>query len=657
MRRTVQFDQGLKTALNTGCDIFLEIGPQPHLKTLAVRTNPSLENRIGVSIRRQGANWKQMLETLAQLYIQGQKIDWKNLDKGYRRRKIALPTYPFERQRYWLANNNSNSAGEIWKASTAAALAQSQQAPIGLKVESFAAKWECLQRLTIAEILSTLHHFGAFTKADTSHDAASLAASCGIAPAQTKLLESWLNLLSNAGYFEPDGRRFRNRTPLPEPDMAAVWREVEIVLDDDPFLLEYLRNCSRDLRGVMRGTTSPLETLFPNGSMDLARNLYENSAAARYANLIVAAAVQAAYAAAPVNRELRIIELGGGTGATTSAVLPKLSAQRVSYHFTDISDVFLQRAGERFRQYPFVRYALLDIEDQERMASHAGSFDVVIAANVVHATRDLPATLASIAGLLAPGGIAVLLESTKELAWREITIGLIEGWQKPHDDLRGTKVLLKAEEWNSALRHAGFEEAVSVPEAGSPAEDMGLHVILARESAGSMSMRHASSLLNETLKSGWSHVAEPAPLIDNEAALSIRTLLQSVPSAERRGILLDAVCEEIAYILRLPAGNVPKRRDRLMDLGMDSLMAVELRNQLAARLGLENISATLMFDYPTPDAIAGHLLELIENKESRGGQTITSQEIVSKERVLTAEEVADLPDEEIEALLRSRLAR
>ena len=108
----------------------------------------------------------------------------------------------------------------------------------------------------------------------------------------------------------------------PRANMDQAWRDAERCLPDDPFLLEYLRNCSKNLRGVLLGTTSPLETLFPGGSPDLARNLYENSSGARYANLIVAAAVKAVVDAASAKRRLQILELGGGTGATTAAILP-----------------------------------------------------------------------------------------------------------------------------------------------------------------------------------------------------------------------------------------------------------------------------------------------------------------------------------------------
>lgn len=623
---------------------FPDPGDSDFPKLFAGEVDPSLENEEA------GRNCETP-EDLAQLYIEGRKIDWSSIYKGQRRRRIPLPTYPFERRRYWLADNAADSAKRAWLASSSAALAQSRMVPIGLRLASFPEKWECLERLTIAEILDTLHEFGAFARPETSHDANSLAAECGIAPGQVKLLETWLNVLARAGYLENSGARFINRAALPTGDTAGIWREVETLLEDDPFLLEYLRNCSKHLAGVMRGTTSPLETLFPSGSPNLARNLYEKSGGAQYVNMIVAAAVQAACAAGPTNRRLRIMELGGGTGATTSAVLPKLPAHRVTYRFTDISDVFLQQASARFADFPFVQYGVLDIEDRERMAGHAGFFDVVIAANVVHATRDIGTTLSSIAGLLAPGGMVVLLEATREMAWREITIALMEGWQKPDDAIRGTNVLMGVEEWKSALLQAGFEEAAAVPEAGSPAESIGLHVILGRRNFA----RTQAAADGLTMGEGFVP-ASGAVTISASSDMALAQL-RAATLSERHGILLTTVCEEIAYILRLPPENMPARHDRLMDLGMDSLMAVELRNRLAARLELENISATLIFDYPTPDAIADHLLELMDDGSSRDAESESKWEPPSNGHLLTEEEVADMPEEEIAALLRARLTR
>jgi acyl carrier protein len=149
----------------------------------------------------------------------------------------------------------------------------------------------------------------------------------------------------------------------------------------------------------------------------------------------------------------------------------------------------------------------------------------------------------------------------------------------------------------------------------------------------------------------WLTVAAGDPVF----APAIDALLQAAPPNERQAIVLNAVCEEIARVLRLPASQMPGKRERLMDLGLDSLTAIELRNRLAARLGIENLSATLIFDYPTPDAIAGYLLDCVQGA-SMPVEIFPAQPI-EEEKMLTADEVADIPDEEIAILLRSRLSR
>ncbi len=366
-------------------------------------------------------------------------------------------------------------------------------------------------------------------------------------PEHVKLLGRWLDLLYKAGYLERDGLRFVSRASLPNPDIDSAWREAEAALSGDPFLLEYLRNCTRHLRGVLLGTTSPLETLFPGGSPDLAKNLYENAGGSGYANLIVAAAVQAACHAAPKNRRLRIVELGGGTGATASAILPRLPAGRVSYYFTDISELFLQKASERFSQYPFVRYGLLDIETEAHLALHRGSFDVVIAANVVHATRDVQATLSGIAKLLAPGGTLILLETTRDLAWHDITIGLVRGWEKSEDLTRQGRTLLNVDEWTAALRETGFDEVFSAPEAGSPASDIGLHVVMAKWPVQAAVEDEAKGTFRAPEETAWM----PSSLDDATAVSSMEALLREAPATERHGILLDAVRDEVARVLRM----------------------------------------------------------------------------------------------------------
>src|SRR6202041_1796680 len=150
---------------------------------------------------------------------------------------------------------------------------------------------------------------------------------------------------------------------------------------------------------------------------------------------------------------------------TASYVARILPSTRAEYVFTDISPLFASRGAEKFREYPFFRYEVLDIERDPLAQGFAErSFDIVIAANCLHATGDLRASLAHVAQLLAPGGMLVLLEATLPERWVDITFGLTDGWWKFTDnDLRGDYPLLSKSGWQKLLTETGFSEITLLP--------------------------------------------------------------------------------------------------------------------------------------------------------------------------------------------------
>jgi acyl carrier protein len=109
----------------------------------------------------------------------------------------------------------------------------------------------------------------------------------------------------------------------------------------------------------------------------------------------------------------------------------------------------------------------------------------------------------------------------------------------------------------------------------------------------------------------------------------------------------------VSSVLRAESGQLVNPRSRLMDLGLDSLMAVELRNRLATGLGLgRSLPATLMFDYPTIDAIAAYLerdvlgLGSLETPASHAGPSAQDE---------AAARLDEMSEEEAEALLLQKL--
>ena len=102
IRKTVRFADSITTIKEENCNIFLEIGPKPTLLSMAKKCLPdSLETLWIPSIKPGQSDWQQMLEGLAALYSRGVDIDWDRFDKGYLRHCVPLPTYPFQRRRYW----------------------------------------------------------------------------------------------------------------------------------------------------------------------------------------------------------------------------------------------------------------------------------------------------------------------------------------------------------------------------------------------------------------------------------------------------------------------------------------------------------------------------------------------------------------------------
>ena len=223
--------------------------------------------------------------------------------------------------------------------------------------------------------------------------------------------------------------------------------------------------CCEALPDVLRGTADPLHLLFPGGSLEDAGKLYRETPSARTYNALVRDAIAAAVRNVPPDHALRIIEIGAGTGGTTSHVLPVLPAARTEYVFTDVSPHFLNRARTEFAGFPVVRYELLDItRDPAEQGFRPGTFDVVIAANVLHATPDLRQTLRNVAHLLAPNGLLVLYEVVGRQRFADLTVGLTEGWWAFNDpDIRPSYALLPRKAWRDVLADTGFTGVSIIP--------------------------------------------------------------------------------------------------------------------------------------------------------------------------------------------------
>ena len=144
VRQPVNFVAAMQTLTDLGYDLFLEVGPHPVLLGMGRQCWPAEgEKAAGTwlpSLRRGQNDWEQLLNSLGALWCKGFAVDWSAVDAAGRSR-VSLPTYPFQRRRYWV---ETGSVMPFVSSSTPAAAHPPEE-----KVEDlYATQWQPLSALS-----------------------------------------------------------------------------------------------------------------------------------------------------------------------------------------------------------------------------------------------------------------------------------------------------------------------------------------------------------------------------------------------------------------------------------------------------------------------------------------------------------------------------
>lgn len=134
--------------------------------------------------------------------------------------------------------------------------------------------------------------------------------------------------------------------------------------------------------------------------------------------------------------DIKILEVGAGTGGTTLPLLKAMGGHQgtsprfASYCYSDVSTGFFEKAQEILKEWaPYMTFKKLNIEeDPEAQGFELGTFDVVVAANVLHVSRSMELTLSNVKSLLKPGGTLVIEEITHMPMRFPMIVGCLPGW-------------------------------------------------------------------------------------------------------------------------------------------------------------------------------------------------------------------------------------
>ncbi|MBC8088315.1 MAG: SDR family NAD(P)-dependent oxidoreductase [Phycisphaerae bacterium] len=322
-----------------------------------------------------------------------------------------------------------------------------------------------LNQFCARQIVNALVHLGADWRMNALISLPELQRKSAVLPRHERLFRRLFDILAEDELIRAEGNHWRVLTALPvlpEGDVATLLARYAAGAPT----LALTARCAGELANVLRGLTDPLTLLFPGGSLKEMEQLYQSSPPARAYNQLVAEAVEKVRERWNRNRALRILEVGAGTGSTTAFVLPLLAGMNFEYTFTDVSPLFLRRAREKFSDVTEMRYGLLDIgSDIATQEYELAQFDIVIGANVLHATPDVLRTLKNVNSLLVPGGLVILLEGVVPQRFGDMTVGLLEGWWGYTDTDRRNYALMPRSRWLELLHEADYASTAIIVDA------------------------------------------------------------------------------------------------------------------------------------------------------------------------------------------------
>jgi acyl transferase domain-containing protein/tryptophanase/SAM-dependent methyltransferase len=369
-----------------------------------------------------------------------------------------------------------------------------------------------------------------------------------------------------------------------------------------------LEACLKGLPGILGGRHRATDIMFPNSSMHLVEGIYRGNVLADYFNDVLSKTLIACIEQqlqSGKKREIRILEVGAGTGGTTAKLLPMLKQFPIAeYCYTDVSKAFLMHAEKQYQpEFPALTTAIFDVSKPLAQQSIAlNRYDFVIAANVLHATPSIREALRNAKAALKNHGVLLLNEISAWSLSIHLTFGLLEGWWLYEDAAvrMGGNPGLLPEKWREILAEEGFEAAAFPAE---EAHKFGQQIVAACSNGWTRQSIVKASPAQRS-------AAEPTSV---KAAGAAGTKTEQSNKASRRAGVAQTARDRIRKIingklsmaLRIDADKI--RPDTpFADYGVDSIIGVNLVRTMNEELGIE-LEPAKLFEYSTVDELTEHI--------------------------------------------------
>ena len=558
VRETVRFHDNVVALRGAGATTFLEIGPDGVLSAMVEGAVPAL--------RKDRDEHAGFALALGHLFLQGTAIEWERYYAGTGARRIALPTYPFQRTRYW---PHTVQSGQPARPAVDGWLYEVIWEPVPAGTGAPQGRWLALVPEDDAWAAEAVAAFGGDTEVSHEVRPGEYAGVLSLLPTGPAGL---LADLAEAGVTAPlwcvtRGAVAVGDEPLRAPAQTPVWGEGQVTAVEHP-----------ERWGGLVDLPEPVADWFariPDG---------ENQVAIRGAE-VHARRLARTTVTAPSWTPRGTVLVVGADGTMGRHVVRWLEEAGDAVVTHDLDD--LARAD-----------AVIYVGENTPL-------DVLYEVDERLGDRELDAFVlfGSIAGIWGTRG---------------------QGRQAAHDALLQAFARARRDRGRTALCVAwGPWAETTDPSLTAHLRLSGLPVMNARRALSALGQAVAAGRSTVAVADvAWATFAPafgPSPLFaalpearvetaEPDSALAQRLL--ALPEYERHGAVLTLVRERAAVVLGHSGADAIEPDAPFRELGFDSLTALDLRNQIAAATGL-TLPVTLVFDHPTPGELADHLLDQV----------------------------------------------
>lgn len=303
------------------------------------------------------------------------------------------------------------------------------------------------------------------------------------------VIRRWLRMLTENKYLikEYDGYLLNSKV-ISDTELYCLWddaREKWNKYLGSSVAVDYFIDNVRNLSKLMNNEKQAALILFPEGRMDIANALYSDTTIARFLNKSVSEEI--------IKRienstdTVRILEIGAGTGSTTKKVIKELNKHfnkkyNIEYLFTDISQFFISGAKEEFKDYPWMKFKKVNLDNSLiDQGLEKESVDIIVAAGVLNNVNNTDVVIDELKSLLREEGEMLITDATGEAATMLVSQAFM--MEEAEDDRKNTKsTFMTLDQWIDVFNNSNLNNICVTPDKGHPLESLGQKLFIVKKS-------------------------------------------------------------------------------------------------------------------------------------------------------------------------------